>query len=162
MFRHDTAEFYLQNVRYCHCRRFAPTLFPHGGNNRAADSRPYELNRRCPSANYLLGAILVGAHRNDIVLFGPVTGLDGRFAPLGGKSYGCHQFLNWWPPHATGMGHLIGFESETGIKKSRAHKRSAFFGAGDRTRTGTPSLAVDFESTTSTIPSHRHELTFIV
>ena len=28
-------------------------------------------------------------------------------------------------------------------------------GAGDRTRTGTPSLAVDFESTTSTIPSHR-------
>ena len=29
------------------------------------------------------------------------------------------------------------------------------FGAGGRTRTGTPSLAVDFESTTSTIPSHR-------
>ena len=27
---------------------------------------------------------------------------------------------------------------------------SSFFGAGDRTRTGTPSLAVDFESTTST------------
>ena len=33
---------------------------------------------------------------------------------------------------------------------------SFLFGAGDRTRTGTPSLAVDFESTTSTIPSHRH------
>ena len=29
-------------------------------------------------------------------------------------------------------------------------------GAGDRTRTGTLSPAVDFESTTSTIPSHRH------
>ena len=25
-----------------HCRRFAPTLFPQRGNNRAADSRPYE------------------------------------------------------------------------------------------------------------------------
>ena len=30
-----------------------------------------------------------------------------------------------------------------------------WFGAGDRTRTGTLSPAVDFESTTSTIPSHR-------
>ena len=30
-----------------------------------------------------------------------------------------------------------------------------FIGAGDRTRTGTLSPAVDFESTTSTIPSHR-------
>ena len=29
------------------------------------------------------------------------------------------------------------------------------FGAGDRTRTGTPSLAADFESATSTISSHR-------
>ena len=29
------------------------------------------------------------------------------------------------------------------------------YGAGDRTRTGTLSPAVDFESTTSTIPSHR-------
>ena len=31
-----------------------------------------------------------------------------------------------------------------------------YFGAGDRTRTGTLSPAVDFESTTSTISSHRH------
>ena len=31
-------------------------------------------------------------------------------------------------------------------------------GAGDRTRTGTLSPAVDFESTTSTIPSHRQVL----
>ena len=30
-----------------------------------------------------------------------------------------------------------------------------FIGAGDRTRTGTPSLAADFESATSTISSHR-------
>ena len=30
-----------------------------------------------------------------------------------------------------------------------------FLGAGDRTRTGTPSLAADFESATSTISSHR-------
>ena len=27
------------NVRYSNCRRFAPTLFPQWGNNRAADSR---------------------------------------------------------------------------------------------------------------------------
>ena len=33
--------------------------------------------------------------------------------------------------------------------------RGRCFGAGDRTRTGTLSPAVDFESTTSTIPSHR-------
>ena len=38
------------------------------------------------------------------------TGLDGRFA-LGGKSYRCHQFLNWWLPNATGIWHLNGFES---------------------------------------------------
>ena len=30
------------------------------------------------------------------------------------------------------------------------------YGAGDRTRTGTLSPAEDFESSTSTIPSHRH------
>ena len=29
------------NVRWCNCRRFAPTLFPHRGNNRADDIRPY-------------------------------------------------------------------------------------------------------------------------
>ena len=37
----------------------------------------------------------------------------------------------------------------------RGTKPRSNYGAGDRTRTGTPSLAVDFESTTSTIPSHR-------
>ena len=40
-------------------------------------------------------------------------------------------------------------------QKGEAFCLSFLFGAGDRTRTGTPSLAVDFESTTSTIPSHR-------
>ena len=29
------------NVRYCHCRRIAPTLFPRWGNNRADTIRPY-------------------------------------------------------------------------------------------------------------------------
>ena len=33
------------------------------------------------------------------------------------------------------------------------------YGAGDRTRTGTPSLAADFESATSTISSHRQVYT---
>ena len=41
-----------------------------------------------------------------------------------------------------------------GTKKERP-KGLSFFGAGDRTRTGTPSLAADFESATSTISSHR-------
>ena len=39
---------------------------------------------------------------------------------------------------------------------------SSLIGAGDRTRTGTLSPAVDFESTTSTIPSHRQVCYFIV
>ena len=43
-------------------------------------------------------------------------------------------------------------------KKRSTRKGTAFFGAGDRTRTGTLSPAVDFESTTSTIPSHRQIL----
>ena len=46
------------------------------------------------------------------------TGRDSMAdLPLWGKSYGCHQFLNWWPPHATGMGHLNGFESLPLYKK---------------------------------------------
>ena len=42
-----------------------------------------------------------------------------------------------------------------GYKKENPRSGFSFFGAGDRTRTGTLSPAVDFESTTSTIPSHR-------
>ncbi len=66
---------------------------------RPADSRPYELNRRYPSANYLLGAILAGAQRNDIVRMVPVTGLDGRFA-LWANRIDATSFVSWWLPHA--------------------------------------------------------------
>ena len=45
-----------------------------------------------------------------VFLFGAREGTRWPICP-GGKSYGCHQFLNWWPPHATGMRHLNGFES---------------------------------------------------
>ena len=31
------------SVRYCHCRRIAPTLFPRWGNNRAGEARPLAL-----------------------------------------------------------------------------------------------------------------------
>ena len=37
-----------------------------------------------------------------------------------------------------------------------------FFGTGDRTRTYTTSLPVDFESTASTIPPHRHGASLLV
>ena len=53
-------------------------------------------------------------------------GLDDRFAP-GGKSYGGHQFLNWWPPHATGMGHLNGFESLATLKRKTPPDWAVFF-----------------------------------
>ena len=43
----------------------------------------------------------------------------------------------------------------TAIIKASPQRGLAFIGAGDRTRTGTPSLAADFESATSTISSHR-------
>ena len=48
------------------------------------------------------------------------------------------------------------FESDRQSQKADTQMGICFFGAGDRTRTGTLSPAVDFESTTSTIPSHRH------
>ena len=74
----------------------------------------------------------------------PVTGLDYHFCFA--KMYGSHHFLNWWPQRATGMLHLDGFESGTITNKKEEALASSFFvGAGDRTRTGTPSLAVDFE-----------------
>ncbi len=47
------------------------------------------------------------------------------------------------------------FESYS-IKISRPPWGVGIFGAGGRTRTATLSPAVDFEPTTSTIPSHRH------
>ena len=50
-------------------------------------------------------------------------------------------------------------QEKSALKSTHKQPKTAvygyFYGAGDRTRTGTPSLAVDFESTTSTISSHR-------
>ena len=47
---------------------------------------------------------------------------------------------------STGHLHLYGFEPVAGdSKKEAVRKDDLFFGAGDRTRTGTPSLAADFE-----------------
>ena len=52
---------------------------------------------------------------------------------------------------------------QSGNKKLlRSTKLRSNFGAGDRTRTGTLSPAVDFESTTSTIPSHRQLRTYYI
>ena len=47
--------------------------------------------------------------------------------PLWGKSYRCHQFLNWWPPHATGMRHLNGFESLLTRKRKTPPDWAVFF-----------------------------------
>ena len=98
-----------------------------------------------------------------------ITGVDGHFYSVErgagdrtrlpfcfAKMYGIHQFLNWWMQHPTGVLHSDGFESGTITNKKRGGISLLFFvGAGDRTRTGTPSLAADFESATSTISSHR-------
>ena len=66
----------------------------------------------------------------------------------------CNQFLNWLPQNATGILHLDGFESHG--SKNRYHRRwYLFFGAGGGTRTHTVSLPKDFESSSSTIPTHR-------
>ena len=51
---------------------------------------------------------------------------------------------------AAGPDSHLRFESDRKTKKADTHLGICFFGAGDRTRTGTLSLAVDFESTTST------------
>ena len=45
-----------------HCRRFAPTLFPRWGNNRAADSRPY-----ADGATEFPGRIFRGVVGADII-----------------------------------------------------------------------------------------------
>ena len=70
----------------------------------------------------------------------------------------CRHRLTGAEQHATGVLYLDGFESLViGTKKEHPYG-VLFFGAGDRTRTGTPSLAADFESATSTISSHRQVL----
>ena len=63
-------------------------------------------------------------------------------------------FGNASPNHCIQMGSSPAQNIITGIPRWDI----PVIGAGDRTRTGTPSLAVDFESTTSTIPSHRQVL----
>ena len=54
---------------------------------------------------------------------------------------------------ACGIFAISGFQLRE--KKQISGSDICFIGAGDRTRTGTPSLAADFESATSTISSHR-------
>ena len=85
----------------------------------------------------------------------PVTGLDY----LGFASYGAARSSprrrRSFAPH-----------SDCSIPAAQQQNRDTLkgipvFGAGDRTRTGTPSLAADFESATSTISSHRHGVLFI-
>ena len=44
-------------------------------------------------------------------------GFDCRFAK--GKSYGSHQFLNWWQQLSPGQLHLDGFESQSMANKKR-------------------------------------------
>jgi len=39
-----------------------------------------------------------------------LTGIDLHFYPFGDKNYGCHRFLNRWPPVSTGHRHLDGFD----------------------------------------------------
>ena len=47
------------------------------------------------------------------------------------------------------------FSSDRHEKNRNAQRASRFFGAGDRTRTGTRLPARDFKSLVSTIPPHR-------
>ena len=52
---------------------------------------------------------------------------------------------------------ISGFSFARSKKRAEdLRRRSSALGAGDRTRTGTVSPPADFESATSTIPSHRH------
>ena len=84
----------------------------------------------------------------------PVAGLDLRLHPGMGADRCFNQCLHWLPQMSTGHLHLNRFDSVIDQKQGTPMGRPVF-GAGGRTRTGTLSPAVDFESTTSTIPSHR-------
>ena len=83
----------------------------------------------------------------------PVTGLDLHF--LLRRKLWCHLRRAEGEQHPTGVLQLDWFSSAHNAKKQIPGSGICFFGAGDRTRTGTPSLAADFESATSTISSHR-------
>ena len=65
-----------------------------------------------------------------------------------------------WTVHRTVQ--FDGFGSSTIPRKQIPGSGICFLGAGDRTRTGTLSPAVDFESTTSTIPSHRRSCLYSI
>ena len=63
---------------------------------------------------------------------------------------------------STGALHLMGSSRSRQQNIPTPQGGRDIFGAGDRTRTGTPSLAADFESATSTISSHRRVCSFSI
>ena len=88
-----------------------------------------------------------GSNRFGSVCFSvPATGLDR----LGCASYGSHQFLNWWQQVSTGHLHRMGSSPSAFRHQKREARRPLFFGAGNRTRTGTLFTARDFKSLVST------------
>ena len=85
----------------------------------------------------------------------PVVGLDLHFCPLGQKlRFRCVQSQRATLIRVAFRWVRVRFQQRIKATENVSFSM-AFIGAGDRTRTGTLSPAVDFESTTSTIPSHR-------
>ena len=95
-------------------------------------------------------------HRRKCV---PVTGLDLHFVPEGQNEGAARSSPR---RRRSSAPQLDGFSSAHDAKKQIPGSGICFFGAGDRTRTGTPSLAADFESATSTISSHRQVCLFSI
>ena len=96
--------------------------------------------------------MLIRLYQIRVGIMVPVTGLDLHFRPWRKLWSGSVQPS----PAALIRAALNGFSSGSLHKaKERGESLSLLLGAGDRTRTGTPSLAADFESATSTISSHR-------
>jgi len=88
----------------------------------------------------------VGPLSRILYLAVPVTGLDCHFCFA--EMHSSHPFLNWWQQHPAGV---LRFRWVRVLSCRHQYKRGGkslpfCIGAGDRTRTGTPSLAVDFES----------------
>ena len=99
-----------------------------------------------------------GAEKSPAPFGGPrIFGAGGRtrlrICPTG-QIQRYHQCLHWWQELSTGQFHCYGFESVRLLarinKRGRHRLPLLFIGAGGRTRTGTMSPSVDFESTTST------------
>ena len=59
--------------------------------------------------------------------FGGDYGTRLLILPLGAKSYGDSQFLNWLLRYATGISHLSGFESLRFREKNTPPKRVVYF-----------------------------------